>query len=732
MYFGSPVSMSQKKSSKSVEVIKLGTGAFAALRRIIFFTAVVTLTAIASTFMADILWQHGMQVTEWVLLLIYIFLFGNISFGFCQSVTGFIMRTLSLKDPKITDTLNESNLHVPLGKTAIVLPVCDEEVRRVYEGLRAIYKSLEMTGHLDDFHFFILSDSRKPKQWIEEEAGWVELCKQLGAFGRIFYRKRRTNINRKSGNLSDFCRRWGKSYSYMLTLDADSVMSGETIVKLVRLMEVNQGVGLIQTVPYLIRGETLFGRLQQFSNTLYGRLFTIGLNFWQLAESNYWGHNAIIRLAPFIEHCSLPELPGKEPFGGKILSHDYVEAALMRRGGWEVWMAYDLPGSWEEGPPNLVEFAKRDRRWCQGNLQHSWLLFARGLFAVNRLHLGLGILSYVSSFLWSMFLILSVIIVYDFSQSGLTYIPSVGFAEIWKSENISEPLALFLFTLFILFLPKVLSVVDVVRQPELARLFGGRSKVVMSALLESVYSVFQAPIMMLFHAKFVVLTFLGSSSGWAAQTRDAGDGLSWWHAIRVHLGHIFTGLLCAILCWWIDYRFFLWMGPIWAGMLLSVPLSVYGSRSRLGDWVTKWRLFRTPQDINPPAELEELNNRMRQQAGITHLPIGLAEDHGLTKVLIDPYMNGVHVYLLRKKGGASGKDTVFFNDLRARLLIDGPDALSEKEQLTILRDAESMSYLHRQLWIRSSTHLHYWWNLALREYNLHTKKPFSELTEMSN
>ncbi|MCZ6674968.1 MAG: glucans biosynthesis glucosyltransferase MdoH [Verrucomicrobia bacterium] len=700
------------------------------IRRLVFFSSVVTLTAMGTTIMADILWHQGMLFLEWMLLGLFLVLFANLSFGFCQFVFGFLIHLVRRREVSISDSLKKQPGWVPLPivQTAIVLPVCDEDVKRVYEGLRAIYRSVERTGEIDHFNFFILSDSRTAKQWVEEEAAWVELCKQLKGFGRIFYRKRRTNINRKSGNISDFCRRWGNSYRYMITLDADSLMSGETLVKLVQLMEINPEVGIVQTAPQLMRAQTLFARIHQFSNRLYGRLFSVGLNFWQMAESNYWGHNAIIRLKPFIEHCALPELPGKEPFGGKILSHDYVEAALMRRGGWQVWLAYDLPGSWEEGPPNLIEFAKRDRRWCQGNLQHSWLLFARGLFAVNRLHLGLGILSYVGSFLWLLFLIVSFLLAYDFHNSGLSHIPTSGFAQFWSPEIVSEPLALFFLTVALLFMPKVLSVLCVVFQRDLAHSYGGRFRVIIGALVETVYSIFQAPILMLFHSKFVVLTFLGKSVGWGAQNREAGDGLGWREAFSVLGAHTLIGILAAGLCWWMDVILFYWMCPLFAGLIFSIPLTVFTSRAKWGDFMVALGLLKTPEEWSAPYELQVLNQYMNTVDTPDRLSDAFAPDRGISSVLIDPYLNGVHVSLLRQKRDGQRKSHAYFESLCHKLLKEGPDVLNPKEQLAVLRDAHSVSALHRQLWLLPSAQLNEWWNHALREYNLHAKKPFSAIT----
>ncbi|MBN8772313.1 MAG: glucans biosynthesis glucosyltransferase MdoH, partial [Thiobacillus sp.] len=216
----------------------------------------------------------------------------------------------------------------------------------------------------------------------------------------LYYRRRRRNIARKAGNIADFCKRWGGGYDYLLVLDADSLMEPTSIIELARRMEADRDAGLIQTVPRLVHGKTVFARLHQFASRIYGPAIATGLAWWVGGEGNYWGHNAIIRRRAFTEAAGLPDLPGKAPFGGHILSHDFVEAALIRRAGWTVKIADDIQGSYEETPPSLVDFAIRDRRWCQGNLQHVGVLPARGLHWVSRFHLVSGILSYLASFLW--------------------------------------------------------------------------------------------------------------------------------------------------------------------------------------------------------------------------------------------------------------------------------------------------------------------------------------------
>ena len=243
----------------------------------------------------------------------------------------------------------------PAGRTAVVMPIRNEDVARVFAGLRATYESLAQTGELAHFDFFVLSDTSDADTRVAEVAAWERLCRDAGGLGRIFYRWRTHRIKRKSGNIADFCRRWGTRYRYMVVLDADSVMSGSCLVTLVRLANAHPDAGIIQTAPRATGRDTLFARIQQFATRMYGPLFTAGLHYWQLGESHYWGHNAIIRVAPFVEYCGLHRLPGTGALSGEILSHDFVEAALMRRAGWGVWIAYDVVGSYEEMPPNLID-----------------------------------------------------------------------------------------------------------------------------------------------------------------------------------------------------------------------------------------------------------------------------------------------------------------------------------------------------------------------------------------
>jgi membrane glycosyltransferase len=552
------------------------------------------------------------------------------------------------------------------------------------------------------------------------------ICKQLGAFGRIFYRKRRIGINKKSGNVADFLRRWGRSYRYMVVLDADSIMTGESIVKLVAMMERNPSVGILQTAPRIVNGVTLYARLQQFANRLYSPLFLAGLNYWHQGESNFWGHNAVIRVAPFMEHASLPELPGVEPFGGRILSHDFVEAALMRKAGWSVWLAYDIEGSFEEGPPTLIDSAKRDRRWCQGNLQHSWLLFARGFHPINRFHLFMGIMGYVASPLWLMFMLISTMHRFHEVASGAPGIRSEGYTLIFGyAVEVPEAFVLFIFTMLLLFLPKFISILIALNERR-AEAYGGPARVIVSAFLEMFASALLAPINMMFHARFVVDILLGQGVTWVTQKREAEDDADWREAILTHSLQTVFGLVWGASAFILVPSFFWWLLPILLGLVFAAPISIFLGKASFGRKARELGLFLTPDETEPAPELPLLDRHLEECYHHMQPIKELREDYGLLQAVLDPYVNAVHVSLLRQRQGSHSVRR-YFVELRRRLLADGPADLSSREKMALLMDAESMNWLHEQLWKQPPEALAEWWRLAMRQYNVLTATPVTAL-----
>lgn len=693
-----------------------------ARRRTLFFSAIFVLTSLATWFMADLLWEGGLSGLEIALLVLFVILFAHIAAGFCTALVGFYVLNRGGDSSRITTTV-EPGEDAPLATTAIVMPVFNEDVSRVFEGLRVVFRSVQETKQLEHFDFFILSDSNQPNQWIQEEVAWVELCKQVGGFGKIFYRKRRQSINKKAGNVADFLRRWGRGYRYMIVLDADSIMTGRALVQLVQLMERNPQVGIIQTAPRIVNGESLFARMQAFASRLYSPLFLAGLNYWQQHEGNFWGHNAVIRVQPFIEHCSLPELPGSEPFGGRILSHDFVEAALMRKAGWAVWLAGDIEGSYEEGPPTLIDSAKRDRRWCQGNMQHAWLLTTRGFRPASRFHLLMGVMGYASSPLWLLFLILSTIRVFAGDDEGTNQVTSLFGYRV----AVPEALSLFVLTMLMLFLPKIVSVVVTLSNREEAERFGGGRRLVSSALLEVLLSTLLAPINMAFNSKFVLFTLLGQGVSWVTQRRGGDeDGTDWREAIITHGGQTVFGLVWGLAAFIMVPRFFLWLSPVVAGLVLSIPLSILLSKTSLGQAVRRLGLFLTPEETQPPYELKRLHQNLAECYRHLLPPELLRSDYGLLQAVLDPYVNAMHVALLRQRR-PSDEARDWFALLRERLLREGPAKFTTKEKMALLLDADSMIWLHRELWSQPGDALAEWWRLAMRQYNVLTAAPTTAL-----
>jgi membrane glycosyltransferase len=686
------------------------------------FSTAVLITGLVSLLFADLLWRTGWSGSSTILLVLFVVLFLLVSIGSMHGICGFVLRRVGSKR-QLTRLADYRSQSIDETSTAIVFPIYNEDVARVYQGLRVTFESLERSGHLEKFDFFVLSDSTQADKWIEEERRWFDLVRDLDALGRIYYRRRPLNEGKKSGNVRDFLNTWGRRYRYFIVFDADSVMRGETMVDLVKLMESHPNVGLIQTVPALVNAESLFGRIQQFANRLYGPIFITGLNFWAQGLGNYWGHNAIIRTEPFMQYCDLPQLPGARPFGGQILSHDFVEAALLLKENWQVWFAYELEGSYEEVPQGMIENAQRDRRWCQGNLQHAMVLFARGLRGVSRIHLLLGIFGYLSSPLWLLFLLTFNWALWSRTQTGLSQITVRALTPFIKLSGTGHALLLFIICMSVIFLPKFLAVLDLVFDPVRRRAFGGLPCAMAGAFAETLFSAFHAPLQMLWHSKFVATILLGIGVHWGPQNRGA-DGISWSQAARQHWGHTLTGLIWGGVVWWLDPFTFWWFVPVITGMVFSIPLSVFTSRRGWGAWVRKAGLFLTPEETMPPAELRSLRERMADtdRAKQTRLVPSPSE---ITEAVLDPYVNAIHVSLLREKRLhpehhdaftklCVGKPAV--RTLAEKWLAEGQDALKPDEQLLVLQDPDTMSWLHRQSWLRPTDTLASSWQEAIQRY----------------
>ena len=574
------------------------------LRRTLFFGLTLLTAGCASALLLDVLQADSLSGIELVGLLLFFALFAWIASAFWTAIAGFAISLVG-GDPAAVQVGEVAGR--PLRtRTAVAMPVYNEDPRRVAAGLEAIWCSLARESQRGAFDFFILSDTRDPGIAAEEEAMWQRFVARHRAAGRVFYRRRRDRSDHKAGNIADFVRRWGAGYDYMIVLDADSIMTGSALVTLARVMDAHPEIGILQSLPLPVGRETLFARLLQFGARLQSPMLASGLAFWQLGESNYWGHNAILRLQAFARHCTLPHLPGKPPLGGEILSHDFVEAAFMRRAGYEVRQLPELIGSWEEMPANLIDYAARERRWTQGNLQHARLLGFPGLHPLSRVHFLTGILSYVSSLMWlALLLVSSLVSAIETTRKPQYFLPGPHSLPQWPQVRAGETAVLIAVTLAVLLLPKILGALLTLRDRHLRRQFGGAARLCLSLLVEQFFSVLLAPSMMLFHSTFVAQTLLGKAVSWNAQDRS-DRGVTLREAFRRQKWHLAFGLAWGAIMLRVAPYFFWWLTPVLVGLICGVGLSAWTSRTSAGRIARRWGLLLVPEETAPPPELTAL------------------------------------------------------------------------------------------------------------------------------
>jgi membrane glycosyltransferase len=584
----------------------------ARFRRTMVFTAALALTTVASYEMYQVLSVRSMTVLQVALLVVFTVTFVWIALPFMNGLVGFVARW---RGRGVSGITLPSPQGAPLKThTALLMPIYNEAPQRVFAGLQAMYESIDVIGVLDHFDIFILSDTTDPEIWLEEEVGFGELRRRTGGEARIFYRHRSQNIRRKAGNIADFCRRWGARYDHMVVLDADSLMTGKALVQLVAAMEVYGDAGLIQTLPLVVNRNTLFARAHQFAARVYGPVIAAGLAYWHLGDSNYWGHNAIIRTKAFIDHAGLPDLPGQPPFGGPIMSHDFVEAALIRRAGWKVYLVPELTGSYEESPPSLLDFAERDRRWCQGNLQHSRVVPAAGLYWLSRLHLVMGIMSYLASPIWLLLIVLGILLALqahflrpEYFPKGFTLFPT------WPIFDPERALRLFVGTMAVLLAPKVFGYILLLKDRQTVRRCGGALRTGMSVLVEIVLSSLIAPVMMLMQSAEVMGIVTGRDAGWKAQRRDDGS-IPFRAVARRHRTHTLFGVLLAVAAYAVSPELLAWLAPVVLGLILAIPVSAVTGWQGPGKMARRLGLLATPEEIDPPAVLQRTNELTREWA----------------------------------------------------------------------------------------------------------------------
>lgn len=604
MPFERPTDMPVQDLRRAPQVVRaLGP----APSRVIFARAITILSTLGITGygvyeMLGIVEFGRMTILQGVMIFFFTITLAWIAFAAASSIAGLLV---PLFKPKTQAALAGS-------RTALLMPIYNEDPSHTTSALQAMAEALAQTGAAQHFEIVIISDSTQVDPWINESLAVDRLRRELREVMPVWYRRRWHNTGRKAGNVEEFVKRWGGRYDYMIVLDADSLMSAETLVELVRRMQADAHLGILQTVPMLHGHYSLFSRIQQFAGRVYGGIIARGVAAWSGNEGNYWGHNAIIRVAAFAEACGMPQLPGRKPFGGHVLSHDFVEAALMRRAGWKVRMAPDLDGSWEESPPSLIDVAVRDRRWAQGNLQHSKIIGADGLSTVSRGHFFIGIMSYLSSPLWLMLLVVGFALTLQATLIRPEYFSrTFQLFPDWPKFDAERMTQLFIFTMIVLFTPKVLGMLRSIFNTKIRKGCGGALGIVLSTLIETVLSALYAPIMMVVQTQHVIEILTGRDSGWNAQRRRT-DATAWSEAARIHWVHGVIGVLTGVIAYLISPTLLLWLTPTLAGLLLAIPLSKMSGSVLVGKLMHSLGILRTPEEKHAPWVIQRRDELLAQ------------------------------------------------------------------------------------------------------------------------
>ena len=487
------------------------------------------------------------------------------------------------------------------SRTAMLLTIRNEEPSRAFARLRAIKASVDATREGSAFEWFVLSDtSDSGVAELEEKsfAAWREEAKTGAKF--LHYRRRINNIGYKAGNIRDFCESFGARFEFMIPLDADSLMDGETILRLVRIGETYPRIGILQSLVVGAPSASAFARIFQVGMRAGMRTYTMGATWWAADCGPFWAHNALVRVAPFAAHCVLPKLEGDR----HILSHDQIEAVLMRRAGFEVRVLPVECGSYEDNPPNLLEFIRRDLRWCQGNLQYSKLLTMPRLFPMSRFQLFWAISMFAGLPAWT--LIIALVALMPIFGEDLSVFPATSTA--------------LLYILFLVFYlaPKIAGFLDIAMTPNGTTRYGGTKRFAVGALVEILFSFLIGAVTTLNTSLFMIGLPFGRTVGWNGQTRDA-KALSWSMAARGLWPQLVFGMIVFALGAAFAPNLLLWSLPLTLGYLLAIPLAKASASPRLGVWLARAGICETPEGVAEPAIFKTLR-RTEEPASDPRIP----------------------------------------------------------------------------------------------------------------
>jgi membrane glycosyltransferase len=564
-----------------------------AVRRGIYSTLIGTTMAGMIWLAAAALAPGGLTAVDIAILLLLVLWLPWFVIGFWNSTIGFILMRFTA-DPiaAVTPQVRLIRGDEPITtSTAILICIRNEIPTRVARNLTPLLDDLVASGEGSRFHLYVLSDTSDKTVAAAEAALFEEMSAKWQGRIAITYRLREINTGFKAGNVREFCERWGANHDFAITLDADSIITAPASLRMVRIMQADPKLGILQALVVGLPSASAFARMFQFGMRLGMRSFTIGSAWWQGDCGPYWGHNAIIRLKPFIEHCELPVLSGHGLLGGHILSHDQIEAVLMRRAGFDVRVLAEENLGWEENPPTMTEFIRRDVRWCQGNMQYLRLVGMPGIRPVSRFQIAFAILMYFVWPIWIVFI-------------GLTAL-SAAFGGMLIPMRADLGITLFVIGFVMMFAPKIATGIDVLLTPKLRATFGGTARFVTSFMVEMVFSILLLPIVSFVHTVFVSRLLTGRSISWMAQSRDTHE-IPLVEAVSQYWPHTVAGLLVIGTIAWqapalLPYALFAALG-----LAVAIPFAVATASLAIGAWCVRHGICQLPEERQPPPMLKAL------------------------------------------------------------------------------------------------------------------------------
>jgi membrane glycosyltransferase len=568
-------------------------------RRCIFFLLVIAAIGLMTTEFIGVFSGIAFSFLYAALLATFAVNVAWTAFAFCNALIGFVVLCRSNNRVAVSSPLQRPGGGVPLtARTAVVMTICNDKPAEVFARLRSIQKSLDQTSSADTFDYFVLSDSSLPDVIEDEHRAFEAWQAGLPDAARVTYRRRPVNEGFKPGNLRDFCARWGQNYTFMLLLDADSLMTGETVVRLVRMMQNRPELGILQSVIVGVLNPSFFARVFEFGHRHALRCSIVGSEWWQADRCQFWGHNAVIRLAPFSQYCEMPYLPGKGPFSGHIICHDQIEASFMHRAGYEVRVLPQECGSYEGIPPTVLEFMKRNHRWCQGNLKNLKVAGAPGLAGMDRFHLCVVAQRFIA---WPALVVFVLLAAIE--------------TRLWPADAAfpaAAAVGLYILWLAMFFAPKLLGIVNAILDP--ASRYGSGPRLILCGFVEFVFTVLLTPATMVGATNFMISSLFDRRLVWGAQRRQ-GYSLSWRDAWASLWLETLIGLALFAFLAATNMSAVVWFAPFWLGLVVAVPFAVVTSLPEAERWAIRWQVCSFPEEIDPPTEIRDALLMMSEAAG---------------------------------------------------------------------------------------------------------------------